>query len=75
MLNKKEDLISFKMFGEQALKKLAIIRGDMCKLYSNTETWSRFVGGGDCVPDHPGNNIERSAVGNINPHPQFTFHP
>jgi hypothetical protein len=35
---KKEDLISFKMFGEQALKKLAIIRGDMCKLYTNTET-------------------------------------
>lgn len=35
---KKEDLISFKMFGEQAFKKLAIIRGDMCKLYSNTET-------------------------------------
>ena len=31
-------LFSFKMFGEQALKKLAIIRGDMGKLYSNTET-------------------------------------
>jgi hypothetical protein len=35
---KKEDLISFKMFDEQALKKLAILRGDMCKLYTNTET-------------------------------------
>ena len=34
----RDDLISFKMFGKQALKKLAIIRGDMCKLYSNTET-------------------------------------
>ena len=38
MLNKKKDLISFKMFGEQAPEKLAIICGDMCKLYSNTET-------------------------------------
>ena len=35
---KKRDLISFKMFGEQALKKLAIILGDMCELYSNTKT-------------------------------------
>jgi hypothetical protein len=35
---KEEDLISFKMFGEQALKKPAILRGDMCKPYTNTET-------------------------------------
>jgi hypothetical protein len=34
----RDDLISFKMLGEQALKKLAIIGGDMCELYSNTET-------------------------------------
>jgi len=34
----KKDLISFKMFDEQALKKLAILRGDMCKLYTDTET-------------------------------------
>ena len=26
------------------------------------------------MPDDPGNNIERSAVGNINSHPQFAFH-
>mgnify|MGYP001824805080 CR=1 FL=1 len=74
MLNKKKDLISFKMFGEQAPEKLAIICGDMCKLYSNTETRSRFIGGGDCMPDDPGNNIERSAVRNVNSDPQFTFH-
>jgi hypothetical protein len=36
--HEEDDLLSFKMFGEHALKKLAIIRGDMCKLYSNTET-------------------------------------
>jgi hypothetical protein len=35
---KKEDLISFKMFGEQAFKKLAILRGDIRKLHTNTET-------------------------------------
>ena len=67
-------LFSLKVFGEQALKKLAIICGDMCELYSYTEACGRFIGGGDRVPDDFGNNIERSAVGNINCHPQFTFH-